>query len=573
MDLYDGVVIVSEQVIKEERERKKKIENEDKVEVIVIPPSKEGESEKITPEERPPTEEGKSEEVKEVKKLKISSPTPHFDYFERIVEKKAIKEIHLKEKESLIRMVNIPKSSFISPSKTVIKPNEKDLVMPREPMYEIIAHLLKNIPEIEFEKVKENILRGINTSRKEKLETIAEKVQNFLSIPRIIFAESGKIKKKSINKDTFWRATKSVDIGIPSTEEIKEGIEFKEPMEFIFDSGLGRLNIERPLIILAKKPKDEFFSYIELLKRILREIYRIRGKGLPKPTHVTTEDFEEIKYDIKADKSVWVFDLDDVKIEEKYFKDRLREIFSQNFGFLVLYGSEESINEVKELIEKLDSPFPRTSKVYIKEDDTVFLLTHLIWGIPKETLDEPIVGNLDATAVRLENLYYDKIEELVNKVENIVSIEPSSEDEENIGGESVTHFALKAFVVEHLTKNKGIKKSRIRTEYELAEGKADVFVSDPELGELAIEIETLYGTAIPMLKLRKRIDSRLEKGLKLWILVPNLQLLLYFKDIFILRNIYRRRYGDKIEFYGLDFDSGEILPITKFLYLYKAICY
>ncbi len=56
-----------------------------------------------------------------------------------------------------------------------------------------------------------------------------------------------------------------------------------------------------------------------------------------------------------------------------------------------------------------------------------------------------------------------------------------------------------------------------------------------------------------MLKLRKRIESRLEGGLKLWVVVPNPQLMIYFGDILALRNI------------GVDLIPENIVPIIELL--------
>jgi len=230
----------------------------------------------------------------------------------------------------------------------------------------------------------------------------------------------------------------------------------------------------------------------------------------------------------------------------------------------VLYGTEEKLNEVREKILKFDSPVPSYRVVSIKEDDRVFKIAQLMWGLLK--VNVPMPESLDPTVVRLEDEYFEKIYELASAVSTIIFVEPSSEDEENIGGESILHYATKALVVRYL-KKKGVGESRIKTEYELADSRIDVYISDPKLGEVAIEVETLYGTGIPLLKLRKRIDSRLEKGFKVWIVIPNPQLIINFRDILVLRRVYRRRFGERVEFFGIDVKSKELVPISKFLEL------
>jgi len=81
----------------------------------------------------------------------------------------------------------------------------------------------------------------------------------------------------------------------------------------------------------------------------------------------------------------------------------------------------------------------------------------------------------------------------------------------------------------------------------------------PEHGDVAIEVETLYGTTIPPLKMKKRVESRLRKGLKMWIVIPNPQFMIYFKEISVLRAFYKKRYRDLVEFWTLDVKSQKLV--------------
>lgn len=541
---------------KKERPKVKEEESELTIEVV-IPPAKERRLENIR--ELPDVESDLKEKTLKAKRIGVPLLIPYFHVAERITEKITKEGIYLEIGSSAIKTVGIPKFNFREKSDVAIKSCKKDPIEPKTRMSEIMRHLRENLLQVEFESFTDCKPTEVTILFPEKLKTVSEKIQNLVFVPKIIFSESKKISVKRYIEDlVFERTITSVDFGAPSGEI--EELEFTDPVQTAFGSGL-RLGIDRPVIILAKKPENKKFEYIEFLKRVLREIYRTHGKGLPRPAHTEASDFDEIKQDIRADKHIWVLDLDKIEIKTGYLRDRLRELYSQNFGFLVLYGSEDKLGKIKEIL-KLDSPLPKYHEISINEGSFTFKFAQLVWGFPKYA---PISGDLlDATIVRLEDSYFDEIEKLASKISTIISVEPSSEDEENIGGESILHYALKAFVVEYLKKI-GIDENKIRTEYEFADGRLDVYVSDPELGELAIEVETLYGTGLPMLKLRKRVESRLERGLKLWIVVPNPQLMIYFKDILALRNIYRKRYGEKIEFFGVDFNSKKIIPITEFL--------
>ena len=557
--MHDGVDVVKRLEAKEKKKKKPRVKEESELSIeVVIPPTKEGGLE-THDRELPDVEWDLKEKTIKTKKIEVPLLTPHFHIAEKITEKITKKEIYLEAGFSKMKTVGILQFNFQKKSDVAIKPCKKDVIMPRTQMYEIIHHILNNMPEIGFESATDCESGEIITTFPEKLETIAEKIQNMVFVPKILFYESGKISMKRYLKNLiFEKSVVSVDLEAPS-DEVEEII---DPMQTLFGSGL-RLSIDRPAIILAKKPETKDFEYIELLKRILREVYRTRGKGLPRPAHMEASDFNEIKQDIRADRYIWVLDLDEIEIKEGYLKDRLKELYSQNFGFLVLYGSNESIEKVKDIL-KDDSPLPKYHEVSINEDDVVFNLVRIMWGMLKE--ENPAI--LDTTVVRLEDLYFGEIEKLASKISTIISVEPSSEDEENIGGESILHYALKAFVVEYF-KKRGVDKRKIKTEYEFADGRLDIYVSDPKL-DVAVEVETLYGTGLPMLKLRKRIESRVEKGLKVWIVVPNPQLIIYFKDILALRTFYRKRHGDKIEFFGLDLNSGKIIPITELLKFLKS---
>ncbi len=72
-----------------------------------------------------------------------------------------------------------------------------------------------------------------------------------------------------------------------------------------------------------------------------------------------------------------------------------------------------------------------------------------------------------------------------------------------------------------------------------------------------------------MLKLRKRIESRLKKGLKTWIVILNPQFIIYFKEIFALRNVYKKRYRDLIEFYTLDVKSNKLVSFNEIFKLFN----
>ncbi len=105
-----------------------------------------------------------------------------------------------------------------------------------------------------------------------------------------------------------------------------------------------------PVFIIAQRPSNDDLSYIEFLKRILREIYRVLKGGLPKPTDVT-RSIGFFKYNIRAESSIYVIDVDYLiehrlteNLEE--VKERIRELYSQGLGFIVFYGKIGNLHYV-----------------------------------------------------------------------------------------------------------------------------------------------------------------------------------------------------------------------------------
>ena len=171
----------------------------------------------------------------------------------------------------------------------------------------------------------------------------------------------------------------------------------------------------------------------------------------------------------------------------------------------------------------------------------------------------------------LEDEFYRKIRDLALSPETVIKVEPSKRDEEGLGGESLLHYSIKAFVVKYLIEHEKIPEYNVFTEHEVGDIIVDVFTKHPVHGDLAIEVETLYGTVLPLLKLRKTIESRLSKGLKLWIIIPNTQFMLFVRDIAKLRSIYRKKYLDSIEFFVLDVYSRKLVPFPEFVKRVKTL--
>jgi hypothetical protein len=218
-------------------------------------------------------------------------------------------------------------------------------------------------------------------------------------------------------------ATASPQPGPPDASEAP-----LEELEEVYSEPLLRLGVvisERPVVIVAR-PAD--FGYVEFLKRVLREIYRVRAGGLPEPKHVSTLEVLRLllPVDVGARKRAFVLNLSrsraqGPKAEDRSgvkdrdlerLRDRLRELFSQEFGFFVIYGDVKGIWEqaLTEAARGYASDVPSPVEASMRPGRLPFyvLLANAMWGrVSDPVLDYRRLGfrDFDEFVVWLEDEY------------------------------------------------------------------------------------------------------------------------------------------------------------------------
>ncbi len=452
---------------------------------------------------------------------------------------------------------------------------------------------------------------------------VSQRITYKLKPVSVTFAQPGQVSLGNVSDEvrglgvTPASSTKSATTpaAAPSPHELSEG-EIEE-VEKAVDSalfGLGRLVPDRPLLIVAEHVKG--FGYIEFLKRVLREVYRVRVGGLPEPKHVSNvADLQPlIPVEVGAGGRLFVIDLvsgdlgkalkeGDVKgssqasLRER-IRDRLRELFSQGYGFIVIYGDYYVDNHVSGaqaealregvlknyLLTTWKQISPETSKksLYV-------LLANLMWGRVSEP-EMDYKGNFDRFVVELEDEYWKALEGALKDFNVQVLVRPSAEGDE-AGRESMSHYLTKAFMVNYLVsrlteefKGKGAKEDEarrralgcVRTEHQPggANVRYDVYVKDKDansdcgsLSKLVVEVETLYGTGTALHKVLDTIESRVNAGAdRLWVVVPNPQAVIYLPQLLRLERYVRkleRFKGKEIEFYTLDVKGGAPVRLVE----------
>lgn len=339
----------------------------------------------------------------------------------------------------------------------------------------------------------------------------------------------------------------------------------------------GVLNVspERPVVILAEKVEGE--DYLEALKHILREIYRIKVGGLPRP--VVGRKAEEAE----AGRRIHVIDdgeteflgcfgianIEDfkTKADPKKFLERVSELFSQQFGFLIIHATRERLDYMQKILDPVKEQIPKWCSVKIKNlgpDEKVDLASSA-WGF----VEPPGVfgATFDKCFLECENLFWKRLERLV-RTPKYSWVKESIEDEEGVPGyESALHYLTKVLIAKYLIEKEGLKAENIQTEEKLPSQEPGP-IPIPDIFEksrnLAIEVETFYGTGmIPWRKLSRTLEKYKISGYKLWIVLPNLQMSLYLRGIrSIAKELEERK--EPIEFYTFNVESGDLFQLEEY---------
>ncbi len=360
---------------------------------------------------------------------------------------------------------------------------------------------------------------------------------------------------------------------------------------------LGNLLInDRPILVLAYRPttdnSESTYDYDELLIRLLREVFRMSPLGLPRPFVIgSSESLEERTYEFYATNTVGIVSIKGEIRNIQGLKEKIRELFSQGYGFLVFYDSNplRILSKTLSVRRYLDLPANKESskitgvpapivKIYLKENflrsEKVLSYVNMIWGriLKSEKLWPPYnkllnqdgffigsekesymgheIPSINEYARHAETMYYKALSRIATST--MVQLEVTANKDE----ESLTHYAIKSIAQIYL--KHVLKRKNVRSEYPIdATDIVDVY-SDG----IIIEVETLYGRGLPLLRLRNLVEERrhLLVNNELWIVLPPPQTALLPKNwlrIFV-KWVNEKMGGEteKIKLFTVDIDEA-----------------
>ncbi|MCC6050838.1 MAG: hypothetical protein LM580_09030 [Thermofilum sp.] len=367
--------------------------------------------------------------------------------------------------------------------------------------------------------------------------------------------------------------------------ETKETLEVEDTALPSFIRALSEVAVSpgRPVVLVVPSVRGD--SFVSAVAIACREIYRVVKGGKPEPRWISVSSMkEEIERYLSAGDRIFVIDdregkllgagriqtIESVeaRVDLQALLDRLRELFSQGFGFVIFHVKEEVADSVYAALEGLHLG-AKVVKVeppsdWSPEDKRRFV--EACWGFVE------VEGqSFDWMFRRAEEKFF---EELSRTGRNIairhwVELDPSASEE---------HESMKVFAAECLARELGcrneseiaeaLRSGLVETEHELGGGRADIYVPSQQR---FVEVETFYGTGNPLDKLDKvTLCKYIDQAKRVDIVILNgLLAILYARGLKKLASIYAKYHNITVNFYVPDFREKKLVPLERLLDLMK----
>lgn len=450
---------------------------------------------------------------------------------------------------------------------------------------------------------------------KDTIDTMAMKFPRVkkpeLTIRRYVFNSRSNekrissLKLKELPKPTTSTILSEKErIGEPDIEKTRE-LSLPSGYEDTIFGQMSRANVSsKPVVILLEEPRSD--SYVASVALMARELYRIRVGGKPTCVWLSPWDEDErteVELDSSAEGKILVIDLLDRNstsqgeldlgkiVNKGRLERRLKEMISQDYGFIIINYGEEKIGIEYPIPAKIIKIRGKAHSNMEKEKISSACWTFSLGNskdldsVSERVEDRELRANIlrihhsllsfDQFFLTAEKRFYERMEKL--KREYIEVWHHLKLDDE----EGEEHKFMKLLTVLALSKEKvGLKEKdlktkavdllvegEIETEHEIqGQGKrrSDVYVK----GENRyLEIETFYGTGDPIEKLDgQTLRKYLHSGVKrVDVILLGVHILLYLRDLLEIRRVYREKHGIDVNFFTLDSTEIKLVPLNEFL--------
>jgi hypothetical protein len=393
------------------------------------------------------------------------------------------------------------------------------------------------------------------------------------------------------------------DVDVNEVAGVLELFEFKEPEELEPGFGLATAVWDRPVIIIAIKPKNHEYDYVDSLRYILRTLYRVVAGGLPQGEYFTVSKKEDRAYReaelsrLSSESSrqgiVKVIEIgeDDESYISSVFerlRNRLRELLVEGLSYTVLYINE-SVSEyvINKLVLQHRDEFGADIIILSPRKlswEQMYKVSALIWGF-KEDAEELGKESERVVIMQRELDTFNKMfafftDKYINKLREVYSeaikkgyayiVKPHRVE---AFVESSEHYLLKVFTVYHFAENEKVELRDIKVEEPLSECRdavPDVYVVSEGI---AVEVETLYGEGLAWVnKLVQSVEKYRNCGVsEIWLIIPPLQASIFMKQLTAFVKWLKERKIDNVKLLTVDLEKKEFVPATKLGKLVKKV--
>ena len=379
--------------------------------------------------------------------------------------------------------------------------------------------------------------------------------------------------------------------GADSGEErlLKEVEGFLKEITFGLAGGVSKGG---PVVLILPKPQDDRFVFS--LALLCRELYRVVAGGNPEPYWVSSGSKEEVERELRAGRRLFV--VDDEKCELlsplrkardlagvnwSALRDRLSELFSQDFGFIIFHVRGDLAEAfAKRLEAELGPRLPgaRIVEVPTLDAESRVKLAALCWGVSHLGLRG---GSYDEAFGEAKKRFYEVLGIIWDENLRLRLMMRFQE------GEGDEHRRLKLLVTRVLARELGAKgeeeipkvvskgvDTECGLEWAWADARADVCARRPDGRVVYAEIETFYGVGDPVEKLKRTLDRYVggPRDCEVRIVVQPLHALLFARELLEVKKHYRREHKLNVEVYTVNVEEEELVPLSEVLEQLKSVC-
>jgi hypothetical protein len=373
---------------------------------------------------------------------------------------------------------------------------------------------------------------------------------------------------------------------------LEEFFELEEPEDVI---GVAGVVYDRPVVIVAIKPKD--YEYIDILRHVLRVLYRIAAGGLPQGEYFTPTRphsvNEVLRVNLEAERTyfesarrdvVKVIEFTQLKssksIDFGLLRNRLKEHLVEGLSFTVIYIDEDVADDVVRFVNYYRGEFGAEVIVLRPRrlsQEQLYKLAALSWGYvsvsERPDIREEELGHHQVLVPNPNSIFTLFAERFGRDLRKIYSyavrkgiaevVKPSRQ---GMVRESTDHYLLKVFAAYYFVEKEQVDVRDIAVEEAVCtQVVPDIYVRPRRV---AIEIETLYGEgpAWPS-KLRETVEKyrQCSEISDIWLILPPLQASVYSKYLVSMAKRLRelKVVEANVKILTVDLGKEVFVPVTR----------